>query len=332
MDTRYGIIKRLQPLTASRPRPSVPALPSPPRTRGFAAFAWGILAYNLGVILWGAYVRASGAGNGCGDNWPLCDNQFLPSHPQLKMLIEFLHRVSSGVDGILIALLWGLALWLYPRRHRVRRAASFGMLFLITEALLGAGLVLFGWVGQNASPARVAADSLHLVNTLFLLASVLLTAAWASGLPAFRLRGRGRPTFLLITAVAGFLVTGICGVMAALADTLFPSASLAAGLRQDFTGTGQLLQRLRVIHPAVAVLFGLFLLYLVVEGIPRPVTPLARRLGFGLAAAVLTQWSLGVLDIAFLTPIWLQMLHLLVADLLWLTLLLFAAATLSSPN
>lgn len=294
----------------------------------FAGFAWAVLGYNLLVILWGAYVRAAGAGNGCGDNWPLCDGQFLPQHPQVKMLIEFLHRVSSGVDAFLVLGLWAGALWLYPQRHRVRRGASAALFFIITEALLGAALVLFGWVGQNASPARVTADATHLVNTLFLLAAVLFTAAWASGLPAARWRGQGRKARLLGAALAAFLVTAVCGAMAALADTLFPSQSLAAGLRQDFSGSTRGLERLRVLHPAVAILAGLYFLYLVVEGLPHPPSALARRLGYGLAVAVLLQWALGGLDVMLLAPIAMQMAHLLVADLLWLLLLLYATASL----
>ncbi len=282
------------------------------------------------VILWGTYVRAAGAGNGCGPNWPLCDGQFLPSHPQIKMAIEFAHRASSGVDVILILGLAAGAWWLFPRRHAVRRGASAAVVFIVTEALLGAALVLFGWVGANTSPARVTADALHLANTLCLLACVAMTAAWASGLPAPAWRGapaRGK----LSAGVLAMLVTAICGAMAALADTIFPSASLAAGLHQDFSGSTALLERLRVIHPAVAIVAGLYLLWLVLDGLPRPRIPAARWLGYGLIAAVLVQWGCGALDVVLLTPIWMQITHLLTADLLWLTLVLYALAWWARP-
>ncbi|HUX68153.1 MAG TPA: COX15/CtaA family protein [Terriglobales bacterium] len=310
-------------LSASLPQASAPACR---RRRGFAVYAWATLGYNLLVILWGAYVRAAGAGNGCGDNWPLCDGQFLPAHPQVKMLIEFLHRVSSGVDAVLVAGLVAGALWLYPKPSAVRRGAGWAGVFIVTEALLGAALVLFGWVGRNASAARVAADALHLANTLLLLAAVALTAAWAAGLPARGWRGPGRTAWLLGGGLAGVVATGMAGVMAALADTLFPATSLSAGLRQDFSGSAAVLQRVRVIHPAVAVGVGLYLLWLVIEGLPRPESPVARRLGYGVIAAVLVQWTSGVLDMSLLTPVWMQIAHLLTADLLWLALVLYAAA------
>lgn len=287
-----------------------------------------MLGYNLAVIVWGTYVRAAGAGNGCGPNWPLCDGQFLPQHPQVKMLIEFLHRASSGVDAVLLLAMAAGAWWLWPRRSRVRRAAGWAVFFLVTEALLGAALVLFGWVGQNASAARVAADATHLLNTMLLLASIALTAALASGLEAPRWTGPER--WKLGLGVIGLLVTAVCGAMAALADTLFPSLSLAAGLRQDFSGTSALLDRLRVIHPAVAIAVGLYLLWLVVEGLPRPSTRLAPGLGYGLIAAVALQWACGAADVLLLAPTAMQLLHLLTADLLWLTLVLYAAARLSA--
>lgn len=310
-------------LSTSLPHTSLPGCR---RRRRFSVYAWATLGYNLLVILWGAYVRAAGAGNGCGDNWPLCDGQFLPAHPQFKMLIEFLHRVSSGVDALLVAGLVAGALWLYPKRSAVRWGAGWAGLFIVTEALLGAALVLFGWVGQNASAARVAADALHLANTLLLLAAVALTAAWAAGMPARGWCGQGRTAWLLGGGLAGVVATGMAGVMAALADMLFPATSLAAGLRQDFSGSAAVLERVRVIHPAVAVVVGLYLLWLVFEGLPRPESPAARRLGYGVAAAVGVQWASGALDIGLLTPVGMQMAHLLTADLLWLTLVLYAAA------
>lgn len=314
-------------MTAS---PETTSAPAAARPHGFAAFAWVVLGYNVLVILWGTYVRAAGAGNGCGPNWPLCDGQFLPAHPKIKMAIEFAHRASSGVDVILILALLAGAFWLFPRRHAVRKGALAAGVFIVTEALLGAALVLFGWVGTNTSAARVGADALHLANTLCLLAAVAITAAWASGLPAPRARG-GRTNWLLGAGLLGILIAAVCGAMAALADTLFPSASLAAGMHADFSPSTALLERLRVIHPAVAIVVGLYLLWLVLEGLPRPASVAARRLGYGVAAAVLVQWGCGALDIVLLTPVWMQITHLLTADLLWLTLVLYSLAWWAAP-
>ena len=287
-------------------------------------YAWAVLGYTLGVILWGAFVRAAGAGNGCGEHWPLFDGQFLPAHPQIKMLIEFLHRVSSGLDAILIAVLVAGAFWLFPKRHAVRRGAVAAGVFIISEALLGAALVLFGWVGGNVSPARFAADASHLANTLLLLASLALTAVWAGATPAPE---RG-PGWKLSLALFGVIVTGAAGAIAAVGDTLFPAVSLAAGLRADFSGATRLMERVRVLHPVIALAVGAYILYIAFESLNGR----AHRLALGLGGAVLLQWACGGLDLLLLAPAWMQLLHLLTADLLWLVLVVYCANVLACQD
>jgi cytochrome c oxidase assembly protein subunit 15 len=301
---------------------------SPAAPRGFRAYAWSVVGITLAVILWGAYVRAAGAGNGCGDNWPLCGGQFFPSHPKLTTLIEFAHRASSGVDALLALFLFLAALHFFPRRHRVRRAAGWGLIFMGMEALLGAALVLFGWVGQNASAGRVIADAVHLGNTMLLLGAITLAAVWASGLapPRRPVRGEG---WRLGAGLGAVIVTAAFGTMAALADTLYPVRSLAAGLRQDIHAQA-LLPRLRVLHPAIAILTGLYLLYLVFDAHPAGASRLTRRLGIAVAAAVGVQWACGALDVALTAPAGMQLLHLATADLLWLTLVAYVAARVAA--
>ena len=67
----------------------------------FAAAAWAVLAVNFVVVLWGAFVRASGSGAGCGSHWPRCNGQVIPQSPSAKTLVEFTHRMMTGVDGFL---------------------------------------------------------------------------------------------------------------------------------------------------------------------------------------------------------------------------------------
>src|SRR5579871_6089489 len=143
------------------------------RAAMFIRYAWVVLAWNLLVILWGAYVRASGSGAGCGSHWPLCNGEVVPHSPQIQTVIEFTHRAMSGVAFVaMIGLIWW-SFALFPRRHRVRRATLFAMIFFAVEALLGAGLVLLHLVGDNASVGRAVYLALHLVNTQFLLAALV---------------------------------------------------------------------------------------------------------------------------------------------------------------
>jgi heme A synthase len=94
------------------------------------------------VILWGAFVRATGSGAGCGSHWPLCNGELVPRAPQVETVIEFIHRATSGLAFLLVLGLFVLAWRVYPKGDLVRRAAALSFLFIVTEALVGAGLVL----------------------------------------------------------------------------------------------------------------------------------------------------------------------------------------------
>jgi heme A synthase len=193
--------------------------------------------------------------------------------------------------------------------------------------------VLFGWVGVDRSNARVVVISLHLANTFFLLASLALTAWWASrptSVPtAVPSRGRRVPqAALLALALAGVVLVGMTGAVTALGDTLFPARSLAEGIQQDFSPTAELLIRLRVIHPVVAVAFGTLILVLsfFLTGVPGSTS---SKLAIGLRLLVAAQLIAGAVNVALAAPTWMQILHLLLADLVWITLVLYTAALLA---
>ncbi|HEU5171318.1 MAG TPA: COX15/CtaA family protein [Gemmatimonadales bacterium] len=296
----------------------------------FARYAWAVLGYNLGVVLWGAYVRASGSGAGCGSHWPLCNGEVLPRAPRIETLIELTHRLTSGAALVLVV---GLVLWsrrATPRGHPARFGALVSLGFMIAEALLGAGLVWFKLVAENASLFRAFSLGAHLLNTFLLLAAVALTAWWASGGAAVRLRGTGASAWSLGLALLGVLLAGVTGAVTALGDTLFPATSLAEGLRQDVSPTAHLLVRLRVLHPALAIAAGLGVIAAVTaaaRGGSAGTRTLARTAG----GLVVAQWAAGAMNVLLLAPVWLQLLHLLLADLLWISLVLLTAAALSSP-
>ena len=148
--------------------------------------AWGTLVFNVGVILGGTIVRATGSGDGCGESWPKCGDQFIPPNPTVETLIEFSHRATSFLAGIGVLTVFLLALRFFPKRHIVRKAAFWSGIFLVVEALLGAALVVYGWVDADVSLGRTIVVPLHLANTFFLLGALTLTAWWGSGNPAPR--------------------------------------------------------------------------------------------------------------------------------------------------
>jgi heme a synthase len=285
----------------------------------FTQYAWAVLAWNVLVVLWGAFVRATGSGAGCGSHWPLCNGEVTPRAPRIETIIEFTHRLTSGVALIAAALLLAWAFRAFPRASRVRRAAALSLALLFAEALLGAGLVLFNYVTHDASLGRAVYLSLHLVDTQLLLAALAATA-WFSRPPGPASDER-IPRLMLWTLPITLLVS-VTGVIVALGDTLFPAASFAEGLRQDFSSNAHFILRLRVLHPVLAVAAAIFILvacFATLRRSSRPSTQTAAGVAAALAAA---QLCAGALNLALLAPVWMQIVHLLLANLLWIALVI----------
>src|SRR5580704_14659487 len=301
----------------------------------FARFAWGLLGYDGLVVAWGAFVRATGSGAGCGRHWPMCNGEVIPRAPRVETLIELSHRVSSGAG--LVATL-ALAVWAgraFPAGHRVRKGAYATAALMCAEALIGAGLVLFEYVAHDASMKRALSMSLHLINTFLLLASTAITAWWASGGRAIRLRGpRGGAsavTIVLGVLLLAMLVVGASGAVTALGDTLFPVPSLAAGIAQDLAPSSHLFVRLRVIHPMLAVTTAGAIV--VAMGLVRSLRPMraVRVLSRVAASLAVAQVAAGLGDVLARAPVAMQLVHLALADLVWISLVLTGAAALAEP-
>jgi heme A synthase len=291
-------------------------------------YAWATLAYNILVILWGAFVRATGSGAGCGSHWPLCNGEVIPKSPGTGMLIELTHRVTSGIALLLVVGLVVLAWRHRPKGHPARRAAALSMVLMLTEAAVGAGLVLFELVADNKSMARAMFMGVHLMNTFFLLGFLTLTAHFASGGAVYRWRGMGGAALGAGLGMAALIAAGVSGAVAALGDTLFPAASLAEALRQDLSSSSHLLIRLRLLHPVISATAGVIvgLLAARVLAMPEPaLTRPARRV----AVLVFLQVVAGVANVILLAPVWMQIVHLLLADLLWISAVLLGARVLA---
>ena len=291
---------------------------------GVTRFAWGVVGYNVLVILWGALVRATGSGAGCGNNWPLCNGQVIPLSPRVDTLIEFTHRSMTG--GATFAVL-GLLVWTFRATLKGQAARSMAVVatvLLVNEALLGALLVKLGYVTGNRSLGRAVMLSVHLSNTLLLLGALTLVALLlGTGQRWSELRGsRDRAAMgWAAIGIGATLVVAVSGSLAALGDTLFPSSSLRAAMAADFAQNSPWLLRLRGLHPASAIVAGLFVVWLVSR---------ARAVGAGRIATVVLgllglQFVLGFVDVLLLAPVWMQILHLLGADLYWVALLSLAS-------
>jgi heme a synthase len=301
------------------------------RRLSFAAFAWINVGYTILVILWGALVRATGSGAGCGDHWPLCDGQVIPRAPDVEQLIEFSHRLTSGLALLLTLGLFVWALRAYPRGHLLRKGAGASLVFMVLEALIGAGLVLFELVSHNASLARAISMALHLANTFLLLGALTLTAWWASGGQPISLRGQGRLPWLLGAGLLGTILVGSSGAVTALGDTLLQMGVLPGGVSQPINAESHPLVQMRVIHPILGTLVGLLSLWIARAAVQARPAPLTRRLAWGMAGLFLAQIIIGGLNVTLKAPVWMQLIHLLMADLVWIVLVLLSAVALAKP-
>jgi heme A synthase len=294
----------------------------------FAKYAWGVLLLNIFVILWGAYVRASGSGAGCGSHWPLCNGQVVPQSPKIETLIEFTHRLSSGLAFLFVLGLLVWAIRAYPKGDLIRLAAGLAFAFMMAEALIGAGLVLFKWVARDESTGRAISIVVHLVNTFFLLASITLTA-WLASQPGRSQKEIGRMMWTLLSiGLVGMIILGASGALTALGDTLFPAQSLSQGLQQDFSPTAHFLIRLRVFHPTLAAVVGMYLLILAAITRLQFPSPEIQGIARMLTVGVLLQLGAGVLNLLLLAPVWMQIVHLLLAVLVWIVLVLLTYSSL----
>jgi cytochrome c oxidase assembly protein subunit 15 len=316
----------------SMPLASVPAhirrLPSPALRR----FAWAVLAYFIAVILWGGLVRATGSGAGCGAHWPLCNGTVLQHSARVDTMIEFTHRITSGISFFSAV---GLLVWVWMgtvRGHLARAAAIAAVAFTLIEAILGALLVKLGLTAQSQSPLRAPYLALHLTNTLLLLAALTLTAHLLGRRSGF-LRSDIRLVAPLATlaGLASLLIVGVTGSLAALGDTLFPATSLSAALTQDFSSTSGWLVRWRWTHPTIAALASIFVVWALVRAAQRSQQWSNRGLSRLVLALLAVQCLLGVLDVVLLAPVGLQIAHLLGADVLWAALVVLTARVALEP-
>ena len=300
---------------------------SGPQSRArFEVFAWVVLLYNLPVILWGAFVRVSFSGDGCGANWPSCNGQFIPEKMAVPMAIEYVHRMMTTIDTVLVVAMVLWAFLAYPKRHAVRHYAVLSLVFLLIEAMLGAGLVLFRYVAKNQSAGRVWYLSAHLTNTMLLLAALTVTA-WLARQQLSRIRIL-RASMPLLAALVITIFVSITGTITALGDTLFPASSLAAGMQQDLTAASSLLLRLRMIHPLLAVAAAAYLIWIAATILRRS----ESRAAIGVIVIVVVQMMAGMLNLALLAPLPMQLIHLLIADLLWIAVVLLTLESMGAQN
>jgi cytochrome c oxidase assembly protein subunit 15 len=295
-----------------------------------ARFAWTALYWNVAVVLWGAYVRATHSGAGCGNRWPLCDGDVVGASANGQTIVEFTHRMTSVMSLLMVT---GLVLWSWRATKKgdwARYSAILAAALLANEALLGAALVLLKHVGNDQSVGRILFLCLHFGNTLLLLATLSLTATWLSnGSRDFTLTGTWREVGAVVLGLLATMVTGILGAIAALADTLFPTSSLASTLAQDFSSGAPTLFRVRLLHPVIATIAASYVLWIIWRS--STLRNRFSRSAIALITLVFIQVVIGMTNVLLLAPVWIQIAHLIVADALWILLVLASSDLVLEP-
>lgn len=287
----------------------------------FPYFVWFYLFLNVLVILGGAIVRATSSGDGCGSSWPLCQGNVLPNFSLVKTIIEFMHRASSAVVGIGALVLVLAAFFVYPKKHVVRFTAIGVLWFVVFEGLLGAGLVVFGLVGDDSSVARIVMMGLHLINTFLLLGSITLVGALSSNYEIPEKIHLSKETVLFATFLLCLLVTGATGAMTALSDTLFLPKYVGENIINDLSNPTHILHFLRVIHPVFAIFSSIFCVFCIVKFWVQDHR--SKILGGLVVIIICIQILIGIFNLSFLTPLSLQLLHLFLADMIWIISVLY---------
>lgn len=297
----------------------------------FRLFGIFTLLYTVGVIIFGAWVRITGSGAGCGKHWPSCHGSAVPRAPSIETMIEFTHRLTSGLAFVLVVVLAIAAFRVFYRGHPSRYWSIASVVFMITEALIGAGLVIFGLVETNDSAARAATMSVHLVNTFLLTGAIAITIFYGR-IDSYRraLSRRGPARTGVIIAALAIVVMGMTGAVTALGDTLYPvdpdtGRRLMEQIALEQHPTAHFLVRMRILHPSVAVIGALVVAGICAGFAFRESSYYVRRWGYLTAAVVILQLLVGLLNIVLHAPGWMQLIHLGMATLIWISFVLFSS-------
>lgn len=302
-----------------------PSKPSQAHARLAAGWIFGLI-FTLFVILFGAVVRITGSGAGCGQHWPSCQGELAHLPQKIETVIELTHRVTSGLSMVLVFGLTFMTFRALPSGHPARRAALAASGFMIVEALVGAALVLLELVGENDSAARALVMAIHLVNTMALVAA-LVVCIWLVRRPSLLsldLRFEGNSGWAYGGAVT-LAVVSAAGAVTALGDTLYPVAGSALNAAQSEGGV-HFLDLLRGVHPVLAVLGAMILVWgagrltdAESKGTDRdaalgPRTKAARVI----VSLIVAQIFLGLINIGLSAPGWMQVIHLAFANFVWI--------------
>ena len=315
---------------------------SPTVATKLGQFAWMLLAYTSMVLIFGAFVRASYSGDGCGTYWPTCGGvELVPTINSTPRVVEFTHRLTSLLLILGTAALYFVTFRKFSKGSVIRKAAGWAAFSTVISALIGAVLVLARWVTNDKSIGRAVTMPLHLMNNFILLASLALVAAWLTGtnLPTIdKLKRKDSQLKSALGWIFGSMfLLGASGAFSALGKTAFEhELSFAKGFAERMLlhvgPKADPLLRGGVFHPLIATSIGLLIVWMcgMVSQL-RPAVAVRKfaRISVGLYVG---QMLIGVVNLVASAPIPLQLMHLGLAIANWVTLVLMAVHALGATE
>lgn len=291
----------------------------------FANFAWFNLIYNLLVVAFGVFLRASGSGDGCGENWPFCTGDKNPANGPWASLIESSHRISTVLVGLFSFIMLGWSFRSFAKGHPVKKFAVAYFVFTLLEGLIGRHLVVNGLVTSNDTVQRAIWMAIHVLSTFVLLGSIAGAGLSASGIRPPNFKGQGVVGWLLGFGFVGTMLLGVSGAISAFGHQVRPDV---ADLSERLKPAAFWASKLAIAHPIGSASIGLFLLLMsgMIQHL-RP-DPFVKNASKMVSSLLVIQMCLGALNIVLKAPIPMQMIHLVMADLNWISIVVLAMAAL----
>lgn len=291
-------------------------------SRAFVYLVFATALLTLGLIVFGAVVRVTDSGLGCGSSWPLCDGAIVPPLDNLTAWIEWLHRLFAVLIGLLGLATLIVAIRAYRNRNRLALNATVvaAVLFFV-QSMLGALVVVL-----DLPPTAV---TLHLGTAMLLLAALLIAGVAAVHRPEQRTMRDNFTLLVYLTAALAFVIilTGalVRGAGASLACTDWPLCN--GSLIPLDQGQGALIHWL---HRVAVLGLGITLALLVWQAWRSRVAGLARNLAAAAAVVYLMQAGVGAMYVISAAAPWTGAAHVGLAALTWA--LLVALGTIETIN
>lgn len=297
--------------------------PRLPENSEFAKFCWYTLIYTLAVVAWGVYLRASNFGDGCGSNWPMCGDNVDPIKGPIATLVESTHRLSTMLLGVLslVVIVW--AYKSFEKGHLARKFSGLFLFMVLFEGWIGRYLVKRDLVTVNDTVERAVWMGVHVLSTFLLLGALVGAALSASRIRPITLKSQGAVGWLLGVGFVGTMLLGVSGAIAAFGNQVDPAVY---GLADRLKPTAFWAHKLSVAHPIGAVSIGLYLMLMssLVQHLRQD--PFVRNASRTLIGVLIVQGIVGGANILLKAPVALQMIHLVLADLNWITVVVLAIA------